>query len=137
MDFGAGAGRQVDFYHIKACFDFLLRTEEAQPVEQAHAQKAAFGGIDHAYGGATAVAGGAFHLYGYQGIAMAAHEVELTTFTPAPVTAQHLEPASTQIRCCHQLAVLAHTGSRGRRGIRAPGAAPFVQQAQTCGDGES
>ena len=104
---------------------------------QAHAQEAAFGGIDHAHGGTAAVAGGAFDLYGYQGIAMAAHEVELAALAPAPVTAQHLEPMRTQERCGHQLAVLAHTGGGGRRGIRAPGAAPFVQQAQTCGDGES
>lgn len=65
MDFGAGTGGQVDFYHIEAGRDFHLRAEEAQPVEKAHAQKAAFGGVDHTHGGTAAVAGGAFDLYGH------------------------------------------------------------------------
>ncbi len=136
MNLWSGVGGQVYFYYIESGIDFFLRAQEAQPIEQADAQKAAFGGIYHAHGGAAAVAGGTFHLHSYQRITVAAHEVQLTPLTPAPVAAQNCNTLRPQVRGGHQLPVLTHAGGGGW-GIRAPRAAPFVQQAQTCGDGES
>jgi len=134
MDFGAGVGGQVHLHHVKTGINFLLRAQKAQPVEQAYTQQTAFGSIHHAHGGTTAVSGGTFYLHRHQGVTMAAHKVKLTAFTPAPVTAQHFKPLRAQVRGSHQLTVCAHAGGI-RRGIRAPRAAPFVQQAQTSGDG--
>lgn len=93
MDFGAFAGRQVNLHHIETRRDFFLRAQESQPIEQPHPQEAALGGINHANGGTTTVAGSAFNLHRHQGITMAAHEIKLAAFTPAPVMAQDFEPA--------------------------------------------
>ena len=137
MDLGAGVGEEVDLHYIEAGIDGFLGAEEAEPVEEADAQEAAFGGVYHAHGGAAAVVGGAFYFYGDEGVAVAADEVELAAFAPAPVAAQDFNPVCAQVRGGNELAVFTHAGGGGWGCIRAPRAAPFVQQAQMSGDGES
>lgn len=119
------------FHDIEADGDAAI--QESQPVPGTAAQQFAFSPV-HGSGGRTVCQGGiAFHLDEYQYIALTADDIHLTGISPAEVSPQHAEPLCAQPRCGYQLTVFAYVAACGR-GIRSPGAAPSVQQVQTCGD---
>ena len=113
-----------------------LAAEAAEPEPGGAADEFALVVVHAAGGAAAAGAHGAFHLGKDEQVALAAHEVELAAGPHAPAVAQHLVALRAQPRGRHQLAIFAQVAAAGAARLR-PGAAPAVQQAQTCGDGVS
>ena len=113
-----------------------LAAEAAEPEAGGAADELALVVVHAAGGAAAAGAHGAFHLGKDEQVALAAHKVELAAGPHAPAVAQHLVALRAQPRGRHQLAIFAQVATAGAARLR-PGAAPAVQQAQTCGDGVS
>ena len=80
----------MDFHDVETRGDGLRRVQNSQPIIQPVAQKPAFGGINSSHGCTAAGAGAAFYFYGYQGVCISAHEVELAAFPPFKIVPQHL-----------------------------------------------
>ena len=109
-DIGPLPAYEVNFDDIEACGD-VISPEQGKPVMQTSAQQFALVAVDCAHGGSTGGGGTAFHLAGNQHIALAAHDVQLTAVTVAEITAKYLTTFCSQVRGCHQLAILTQLGS--------------------------
>lgn len=130
-DNGDGIRPQEDFHDIEAYGDGV--SEEAKPVARTEAQQPALAAIDGAGGGAVLRVDSTLHLDKHEGITLSADDIHLAGSPVAKVAPQHPRPMSTQPGGSNQLSILSPVTYRGR-GIRIPGAAPSVQQAQTSGD---
>ena len=132
VDLRGLAGQEVELHDVEAVG--RLPPEHAEPVAGAAADELAFGVVHHAGGRAGGWAGAAFHLGEHQGVSLAADDIHLTAGAEAEVAVEDAVAVGAQPGGRHLLAVAADEPAR-RDGVRVPGAAPFVQQAQTSGDG--
>ena len=135
VDFRWVSGRQENLDHINAA-GYVIPVKAAEPEGGRTADELALVFVDTAGRASPAGAERTFHLDEDKQISLAADEVELAAGTQPPAAAQHFVALSPQPRGSDQLAVFAYVAA-ARGGSVSPGAIPVVQQAQTCGDGES
>ena len=124
---------EIDFDDVETRRD-VVAFEKTEPVSQTAAQQFAFSSVYSAHGGTAGRGGRALYLAGYEGVSLAAHDVDFAASSFTEVAVEHLVAMSPQVGGRYQLTIFSEVGGGGR-GVRVPGAAPFVQQVQTSGDG--